>query len=151
MADVRPITLRCSGSICPSVAMVSSLAGRTDHLDRRDEAIALTGNRLDERGGVRRIAQRLADLADGGINARLDVDEDIFAPQAIDDVGAEYELTAALDEQNEKVHGLALEPDTPPLAAQLVASDVELEVAKAKRLVGIERSHCPGWQFPRMP
>ena len=44
-----------------------------------------------------------------------------------------------------------LEPDTAPPAAQLPASDVELEVAKAKRLAGIKRPRCRMWQTLIMP
>ena len=51
-------------------------AGRSrDHLDRGDESIPLARNGLDEHGRIRGIAKRLPDLADGGVDAGLDVDE----------------------------------------------------------------------------
>ena len=82
---------------------------------------------------------------------RLHIDEDIFAPQAFDDVGARNEMTAALDQQNEKVHRLPLEPNGTPLPAQFVARDVELEVAKAKPLAGINRPNLRRYQVLTMP
>jgi hypothetical protein len=56
-----------------------------------------------------------------------------------------------LDKQNQKVHRLPLEPDTAPPAAQLAASDVEFEVAKAKRLARIQCPRCPRWQALIVP
>ena len=44
----------------------------------------------------------------------------------------EHELAPALDEQDQEVHRLPLEPDGSPVAAQLVGRDVQLEVAEAK-------------------
>ena len=72
------------------------------------------------------------------MNARLDVHEHVIAPQALDDVGARDEESATFDEQNEHVHRLSLEANRSAMTAQLVRCDVELEIAKAKRLAGIQ-------------
>ena len=105
-----------------------------DHLDGRDEAIALAGNRLHEDRSLRRIAQRLPDLADGGVDAGLDVDEDVLGPEPGDDVAPRDELAPPLDQQDEEVHRLPLEPYRLPFTPQLVGRDVQLEGVKAERL-----------------
>ena len=91
-----------------------------DHLDGRDESIPLARNGLDERGSIRRIAQSLPDLADRGVDAGLDVDEHVLAPQSIDDVATGDELTSTLDQQDQEVHRLPPEFDRAALPAQLV-------------------------------
>ena len=110
-------------------------------LDGRDEAIALARTVSTNAGGVRRIAQRLPDLADGGVHTGLDIDEDVLGPEAGDDVTPRDELTAPLDEEDEQVHRLPLEPYRSALTAQLVGGDVELEVVKPEGLVRFGGRH----------
>ena len=86
--------------------------------------------------------QSLPDFTDRGVDAGLDVDEHVFAPQAIDDVAAGDELTSALDQQDQEVHRLPPKFDRASLAAQLVRGDIELEVAETECLVRTGRLHC---------
>jgi hypothetical protein len=81
--------------------------------------------------------QGLANLADDRIDARLHIDEDVLAPQLIDDVTAGDELTSTFDEKDEEIHRLSFESDRAAVTAQRVRRDIELEVAKAKRLTRI--------------
>jgi hypothetical protein len=63
------------------------------------------------------------------VNAGFDVDEYILSPQEIDDLGMTDEHASALDEQRQDVHGLALQSNRSPAAAQLVGGYVELDSA----------------------
>ena len=112
-----------------------------DHLDGCDESIPLARNGLHERGSIRRIAKSLPDFADRGVDAGLDVNEDVFAPQPLDDVAAGDELTSTLDQQDQEVHRLPFEFHRASLPAQLVRRDIELEVAEAEGLARIGRLH----------
>ena len=67
------------------------------------------------------------------MDARLDVDEDVLAPEELDDLGPRHEVVPPLDEQEEQVHRMALETNRAAVAAQLVGRDVELEIAEAER------------------
>jgi hypothetical protein len=75
------------------------------------------------------------------VDAGLHVDEDVLAPQQLDDVGARHELLPALDEEDEHVHRLPLETDDAAMPAQLVGGDVELEVAEPVRFTCSGRGH----------
>ena len=75
-----------------------------------------------------------ADLANGRVHAGVDVDEDVLAPQPVDDVVARHQLTSPLDEHDQEVHRLPFEPNRTAAATQFVSRDVQLEVAEAERL-----------------
>ena len=66
--------------------------GGTRPLDVRHEAIPLARNRLDEGRRADRIAESLANLADRRMDARLDIDEHVLAPQPLDNIGAGDEV-----------------------------------------------------------
>ena len=79
----------------------------------------------------------LPDLPHRRVDARLDVDEHVLAPQPLDDVGTGDEIVPPLDEQEQQIHRMALETHRAAVATQLVGSDVELEVAEAQGLAGL--------------
>ena len=81
--------------------------------------------------------QRLANLADDRIDARLHIDEHLFPPKTIDDVAAGDELTATFDKKDEEIHSPSFESHRAAVTAKLVRGDVELEVAKPERLAYI--------------
>lgn len=118
-----------------------SRRSRRHDIHRPDEPVALARHRLHERRRVRRIAKRLANLADRGVDAGVDVDEDVLAPESIDDLAPRDELAALLDQEDQQVHRLPPELHRTAAAAQLVGSDVQLEVAKTQRLARIEGRH----------
>ena len=106
-------------------------------LDLADEAVSPARDSLDKHRIVARIAQRLSNLANRGVDARVDVDKDVFSPEPVDDLGAGDELPPVLDEQNEQVHRLPFEANRPSVATQLAGAKIELEVAESKRLAGL--------------
>src|SRR6185436_6492269 len=96
---------------------------------------------FDEVGTSGRTVQGPPDLSDRGIDARLHVDEHIIAPQPRDDVLSCHQLPASLNEQDQQIHRLALEPNRLAAAPQLVAPRVELEVCESKHLADLRRPH----------
>ena len=76
------------------------------------------------------------------MNAGLDVDKDVLPPQRIDDLRPRDEPLPVGDQQDQKIHRLAFEPNGPPVAAKLIARDIEVEVQEAKELRWI------GWGHP---
>src|SRR5438445_10364684 len=108
-----------------------------NHLNRCDEAIPLARNRLDKRGNVGRISQRLPDFVDCGVDTGLDINEYVLAPQSVDDVATQDELMSILDQMDEEVHRPALQFHGAPVTSQLVDGHVELEVTKSEGLARI--------------
>ena len=95
-----------------------------------DEAIAFAGHGLDEAGMVGIVFQSLANFADGGIDAVLGVDEDFFAPEAVDDFLAGNDVAVFFREQEEQFHGDAFEFQDAAVAPQLEAGAVELKFSE---------------------
>src|SRR5688500_7684729 len=60
----------------------------------------------------------------------FDVHKDILAPQLVDYLAATHQQAPPLDQHDQQVHRLPLEPASAPVPAQLVGCDVELEVAE---------------------
>ena len=60
------------------------------------------------------------------------------------DTGTGDELTPALDQQDQEVHGLAPDLHRSPMAPQHVSGDVQREVAEAERLARNGRVHNGG-------
>ena len=86
----------------------------------------------------------MAELADGGIDAVLSIDEDFAGPEALGDFGAGDELTFAGGEEDEQLHRLAFDAQRFAVAQQLKAAAVKLEVAE---LVKWDRARAPGRLF----
>jgi hypothetical protein len=64
---------------------------------------------MHEAGLIGIIFQSLADLSDGGVDAVLGVDENILAPEAVDDFLAGDDGTLPLQEKDQQFHGNTLE------------------------------------------
>src|SRR6185437_7920878 len=108
-------------------------AGDLDHLDRRDEAVALARDCFKERRSIRRLPQRLSNFTDCSVDAGLDVDEDVFGPQVVDDVAARYELAPPPDQEDQKIHRLASQLDRTAQTPERIGGLIELEVPKSQR------------------
>jgi hypothetical protein len=70
----------------------------------------------------------LTDLADGRVDAVVCVNEDLFAPNAIQDFFAGEELAMALDQQKKQVQRNALEMNDAAAAAELIGFTIQLEI-----------------------
>ena len=98
----------------------------------RYESIAFARYRVDEAGVVRVVFQGLADFADGSVDAVFGIDEDILAPETVDDFLAGDDATLALQKKDQQLHGDALEGNAlaflgTSLAAQLEVGAIELK------------------------
>jgi hypothetical protein len=78
------------------------------------------------------------------VNPGLNVNEDPLLPQPSGNLASRDELAATLDQQDQEIHRLALQPDCPPVAAQLVAGNVEREVAEQQLLGTGGHQHVSG-------
>jgi hypothetical protein len=105
------------------------LRGR-DHRDATHEAVPLPHDGLEEPRHVGIVPQRPADLPHRGVDRRVRVEEDVPAPEALEDLGPRHELAPSLGEEDEQLHGQLLELLDLATAAQLVARQVQHEVRR---------------------
>ena len=91
--------------------------GWTNRRGIGNEAVSLAGDSLDEARLFGIIAQDLADLADGGVDSVFGIDEDVLAPEAIDDFLAGGDAALFLNEKEEEFHRDALQFQHAAMAA----------------------------------
>jgi hypothetical protein len=100
------------------------------------ESIAFARYRMDEAGIVGVVSQRLADFANRGVDAVFGIDEDILAPETVDDFLPGDDAILPLQKKDQQLHGDALEGNAlaflgAPLAAQLEAGAIELKFSES--------------------
>jgi hypothetical protein len=84
----QQVSLRLSGigweQVGSTVVPIPALLW--NYINRGNEAVALAADGLDEARLPGIIAEDVADLADGSVNAMLCVNENLFAPDMLDDL-----------------------------------------------------------------
>ena len=85
----------------------------------------------DVHRGLDRIAQRVPQLADRGIQARIEIDERVRRPQASSQLLARCQLAWLLQQKQQHLERFVLKPDQRAIVAQFAGDCVELEGAKA--------------------
>src|SRR5664280_1089603 len=103
-----------------------------DH--RRSKAVPLAHHGCYEARLLRVVPQRQADLADCGVDAVNDIDEDVLAPQALGDLFARDQLPAPLHQQDEQLHGEFFQAQQTLTPLQPITGLVECEIAKLEFL-----------------
>ena len=101
---------------------------RINHAQRPDEPITFADHGLQKvwlRGVV---AESGADFSHDVVDIGLGIDKKIRAPEFSHDVLAGNELIAPANEKNQQLHGLLLERNAPPEAAELVAPQVQFHL-----------------------
>src|SRR5690242_1947567 len=98
------------------------------------KAVALPYYGFDKAGLLRVVAKGKSDLADRRIDAVVDVDEDVLAPEAGGDLFARDQFPVASNQEDEQLHGELLQPQNPVGPLQAVAGLVEGEVAEMEFL-----------------
>ncbi|HXJ14731.1 MAG TPA: hypothetical protein VNH19_20835 [Candidatus Limnocylindrales bacterium] len=78
----------------------------------------------------------MAGLSDGGVDAVVSVDEDIFAPDGEEDFLAGDEPVAVFSEQEKELQGNTFEFDQVTSPAELEGALVEFEIFKSYGFVG---------------
>lgn len=87
---------------------------------------------------LRIILKNLTDLADRSVDAVVGVQENVFAPNLLDDLIPRDKLPSMLDEKNQEFHGRGFEFEYSPGPAQLIRAEIKLEVLpKLETVVGL--------------
>src|ERR1700739_169271 len=102
---------------------------RIDHAQRADEAISLSDYGLEETWFVGAVAKSRANLPHDVVDVLFAVNEQIGAPEFLDDFFARHHLLAASGEQDEQLHRLFRQLDAAAGPAQFVTAQVELDLA----------------------
>jgi hypothetical protein len=108
--------------------------------DFAHEAIAFADDRLQKLRLYRIIVKRHANFADRGIDALLDVDENIFAPQNVGNLFACDQLALVVDEQHEQLQRKAFHPEGVAVAGELKTAEIQLEFGESHSFAGHVRS-----------
>ena len=90
--------------------------------------------------------QRVADFPYRGIDSVVRIQEDAFAPHALEDFLSRNQLSAALSEQEEQLEGDALKVDGATVAPELVGSPVKLKLSETADIHGHFRLSPPARQ-----
>ena len=77
------------------------------------------------------IAEGLAELGDGGVQAPLEIHEGVGGPEAVAELFAGDQLAGGLEERLEDAERLILEPDAQPVLTQFTRRRVQLEGSEA--------------------
>jgi hypothetical protein len=95
-----------------------------------NEPIALPGDGLDVAGFLGVVAEGMAKLTDGGVDAVLGVDEDLALPKSLGNFFAGGKLSVFLCQQDEQFERLAFNAQAFPAAYQLEASAIQTKIAE---------------------
>ena len=111
---------------------------------RGDEAIAAARQGLDEAGRLRRVAEDLAELADGDVDAVIGIDEGTIRPQRLPDLITAHHPAGPVEQKLQDAKGLLLEGEPLSAPPQLSARRIQLEGRKLDRPEGLFRAFHDG-------
>jgi len=83
---------------------------------------------------LRIVLQHGTYLADGDVDAVIDIEENIFSPEVLCNLVAGYQLAGPLDQEEEQVHGEFLQPQKTLPLSQLITGRIEREIGEMKFL-----------------
>ena len=96
--------------------------------NRRDETVSLPRDRLYEARLFGIILQDLPNLADRSVDAVVGVEEDILAPDPLNDVFPSDDLSPALNQDRQNLRRNALQFEHATGAAQGASGEIEVEI-----------------------
>jgi hypothetical protein len=97
----------------------------SSHLrDGSDETVTLASHGFDEDRLVGRVLKDCAKLSNRGVDTAFGVHVNTVSPEARSDFFAADELPRVLDQENQQLHGKALELHRAPRSPELKARDV---------------------------
>src|SRR6185503_7859392 len=100
--------------------------------NRGHEAIPSTGNRLNETGLLGIVLEDLADLADGAVDAVVNIEEGGLAPDPLGDLLPADQLSRLFSQEQENVQWDPLQLEQPTPAPELISRAIQLQlIAKA--------------------
>src|ERR1700751_2901647 len=117
---IRPLGPKCA--IQDRFAIVAAFGIRVERLRNNgtSEPVSLTNNSFQDTWFLGVIPQRCAELMDSSIDPMTSIDENIIAPQALDDLFSRDETALVLSEKNKKLHGVLLELEHTISTTQLI-------------------------------
>src|ERR1039458_6445630 len=98
----------------------------------RDKAIAAAGNGFDEARFRDGIVENLANLVDGGAQAVIEVHKRVGGPKLLAYLLACYQLARTIEEHDQQLEGLGLQPDSFAILCQLPRMQVCFVSAESK-------------------
>ena len=128
--DAAGKTLSCNGRLREWRSLRCTW-NYADTVHRRNEPVAAPGQRLDEPGIARRIAQRFTNPVYGGVDSVFIVDEGVVRPQGAANLLARHQLSRALQQKHQDLEGLGSQPDAQSLAAEFAGDGIGLESPEA--------------------
>src|SRR5882724_757211 len=102
------------------------------------EAVAFANYGFDEAWVFWVVAQGLPEFSDGGVDAMLGLNEDVLAPEFVDDLFACDEVAVPAGQQDQQLHGNFFEFQRPAVATQLIAAQIQLKSVKSVQKGGQE-------------
>jgi hypothetical protein len=111
--------------------LLSGSGALADQIDWGDEAVAAAGDGFDVAGVAAGVAEGLAQLVHGAVQAMVEVDEGVRLPELAAQFVARHQVAAPGDQADEDIDRAAAQADLQPLAAQLARRGIELEGAEA--------------------
>ena len=103
-----------------------------DHRGRK--AVSLPDHSFYETRFLRVVPKRHADFADRGVNAAIDIEEDVLAPKAFSDLLSGHQFPATFDQQDEQLHGAFFQAQDVLTPLESIAGLVEREIGEMKFL-----------------
>ncbi len=103
--------------------------------DGADEPVAAPVQRLDEPRTIGVVAERRPQTFDRGVQPVLEVDERAFRPQALPQLVARQDLARLLEQHDQHLERLILQPQADAVLAQLARAHVELESSESKSVL----------------
>jgi hypothetical protein len=116
--------------------------------DRGDEPVTAPGDRFDETRCLCRIPERLAQPADGCVQASVEIDERAFGPQPDNQLLARDDLAGFFEQRLKNAKGLLLQLDPNALLPQFPSIHIQLEWAKSKDSLCFGPQHGPDYITP---
>ena len=111
--------------------------------DLGHEPVSAARQGLDEPRLSRRVSERLAQPAHGGVQVVVEVDEGLGVPEACAQLLTQDHLSGLLEEGDQDAERLVDEPDSGAVTEELAARDVDLEAIEAVVRVRARVDHGP--------
>ena len=108
---------------------------RLDAIDGADEPVSAPVERLDEPRTIGVVAERRPQTFDRGVQPVLEVDERTVRPEAAPQLVARQHLARLLQQHDEHLERLILQPQADAVLAQLARPHVELESSESKSVL----------------
>ena len=112
-------------------------------VDGADKSIPTPRQRLDEARRLGRIAQRVAQPVDHGVQAVVEVDERATRPEPLAQLFTRDQVARSLQQQREDLERLLLKPDADASLPQLAGLQIQLEDSEPDHAEAVLRRALP--------